>query len=105
MGPALYVLAILGCGEADTACQTVSVTQQQYVSIGECNAATTAAVEQNADLAFPVVVAQCARADSQLAQQVMPSRVDLPEANGEDRRVIQAAMPAGRDAQLARLSR
>lgn len=105
MGPALYVLAILGCGEAETACQPVSVAQQQYASIDECNAATTAAVEQNAELAFPVVVAQCARADSQLAQQVMPSRVDLPEASGEDRRILQAATPAPRDTQFARLSR
>lgn len=79
MGPILYVMAILGCGEADT-CQQVAVAPAQYRSIDECNAATGAEVERRQDLAFPVVVAQCQRADSKLAQEVKPADVDLPDA-------------------------
>ena len=41
MGPAFYVMAILGCGEADTACQQVGVTQAQYESADACTAATS----------------------------------------------------------------
>ena len=59
MGPAFYVMAILGCGEADTACQQVGVTQAQYESADACTAATADAVGRHGDLLYPVVVAQC----------------------------------------------
>lgn len=80
MGPAFYIMAIMGCGEADAACQQVSVAATRYESIESCNAATVDAVQRNSDLLFPVVVAQCQRADSKLAQTLTPAQVDLPEA-------------------------
>ena len=79
MGPAIYVMAILGCGEADATCQQVSLADSRYESVEACNAATADAVARNVDLAFPVVVAQCRRADSPMPNQISGADVDLPE--------------------------
>jgi hypothetical protein len=79
MGPAFYVLAILGCGEADSACEQVAVAPAQYQSLDECNRATDDAVTQHQDALYPVVVAQCRRADAQSAEKLMPEQIDLPE--------------------------
>lgn len=80
MGPAIFVIAILGCGEADTACQQVATVDAHYGSIAECTEATPAAIEANSDIAFPVVVAQCQRAGSDVrAERLNPSEIRLPE--------------------------
>ncbi len=79
MGPAFYVLAILGCGEADAACEQVAVAPAQYQSLDECNRATDDAVTQHQDALYPVVVAQCRRADAQTAEKLTPAQIDLPE--------------------------
>ena len=78
MGPAFYVMAILGCGEADAACQQVGLAESRYESLAECNAATADAVTRNINLSFPVVAAQCRRADADIAEKLMPSDIDLP---------------------------
>ena len=90
MGPAFYIMAILGCGEGEIACQPVATTESHYASIEECNAATPDALMRPTDEAFPVVVAQCRRADQPIAQQVMPDEIDLPEP-GEPQPRIQRA--------------
>jgi hypothetical protein len=90
MGPAFYVLAILGCGEGETACQQVGKVETRYESLEACNAATAMAVSRHIDLAFPVVAAQCQREDQEIAQQVMPRDLDLPSPDGEPRRVQRA---------------
>lgn len=59
MGPIFYAIAILGCGESDAACQEVRVEQARYRSEAACLAATESALQRNADLVFPNVVAQC----------------------------------------------
>jgi hypothetical protein len=79
MGPAFYVMAILGCGEADTACQPVGVTEQVYQSIDTCTAATPDAVARHSDIAYPVVVAQCQAGDRSISYKILPHEVDLPE--------------------------
>jgi hypothetical protein len=78
MGPAFYVMAILGCGEADAACQQVGRAEARYESLEACNAATADAIMRNVDLAFPVVAAQCHRADAKVAD-LKPADIDLPE--------------------------
>lgn len=79
-GSALYVLAILGCGEADDACRQVSVAETRYQSFEACVADTAGAVERNANLPYPVIVAQCRRADQQLSDITLDD-VDLPDAD------------------------
>lgn len=81
MGPIFYVMAILGCGEADAACQQVDTVRAQYSSMAECNAATGAEVERRLDLAYPVVVAQCQQSNNKLAA-VSAEDVKLPTAEG-----------------------
>lgn len=59
MEPLMYVMAILGCGESDAACQPVRVEAVRYASEAQCLAATEAALMRSDGLAFPNVVAQC----------------------------------------------
>jgi hypothetical protein len=59
MGPGIFLIAIMGCGEADAPCQQVRMLEARYESQAACTAATDAAVAQNTDVDFPVVVAQC----------------------------------------------
>lgn len=98
MGPALFVMAILGCGEADNACRQVALAPARYESLDACNAATAAALPGYSDAAFPVVVAQCERADRAAALDIKASDVDLPAADTARPRVLQASyrpVPAG----------
>lgn len=91
MGPAVYLLAILGCGEGETQCSQVAVAPASFQSQDDCNAASEALLMQHTDAAFPVVVAQCRRADEAASAQVWADEVKLPQADGEDRRVRQAS--------------
>ena len=59
MGPGLFLIAILGCGEDDAACREVEVVAPRYQSDAACAAATPQMLERYAGLAFPNVVAQC----------------------------------------------
>ena len=96
MGPAFYVIAILGCGEADAACQQVSVADAVYQSVDACNAATADALAEHVDLAFPVVVAQCMPGDSKISYKILPGEVDLPEPDRDQR-----SRPSSQKKQLA----
>jgi hypothetical protein len=95
MGPAFYVMAILGCGEAETACEPVANVATQYQSAEACNADTAAAIEKHLDALYPVVVAQCRKAAAGISQQVFSDEIKLPEAQ-QQRRVRRAAY-AGRN--------
>jgi hypothetical protein len=79
MGPAFYVMAILGCGEAEAACEPVGITATQYESVEACTAETAAAIERHMSQPYPVVVAQCQKADSTVVSRVLPEDVKLPE--------------------------
>ena len=90
MGPAFYVMAILGCGEAETACEPVANVATQYRSAEACNAATTAAIEKHSDALYPVVVAQCRKAAEGISQRVYSDEIKLPEAQ-QPSRVLRAS--------------
>jgi hypothetical protein len=77
MGPALFVIAILGCGEGDSPCQQVRQLETRYESQAACAAATEAAMSANSDADYPVVVAQCVAAGRPTAE-VTPREVKLP---------------------------
>jgi hypothetical protein len=62
MGPSIFIIAIMGCGEAEAPCQQVRTLDARYESQAACTAATEAAVMRNVDVDFPVVVAQCVAA-------------------------------------------
>ncbi len=78
MGPALYLIAILGCGEGDASCQEVQIAAPRYASEAACTAATASVLERYMDLAYPSVVAQC-RPAAAAPTQVRGRDVLLPE--------------------------
>lgn len=91
MEPLMFVMAILGCGEADAACQEVRIVQAQYRSEAECLAATETELVRHDDLAFPTIVAQCRRAGA-APQMLRGSEVLAPEGG---------ALPAERPQRFA----
>jgi len=64
MGPAYFVIAILGCADGSQACTRVATMPAQYADQQSCAASVGKALEANADLDFPTLVAEC-RAVSQ----------------------------------------
>jgi hypothetical protein len=61
MGPLVYVIAIMGCGEGDQACRQVQVAAPRFATQAACAAATADILARYTDLDFPSVVAQCRR--------------------------------------------
>ena len=78
MNTALYVIAILGCGEGEAPCQPVATVDQRYESREACTAATEAALARFSDADFPIVVAQC-RGEAEAGEPLRPADVSLPE--------------------------
>jgi hypothetical protein len=83
MGPAYYILAVLGCGEGETACQQVAIADAQFSSVAACQAASEDTLVRYSDADFPVVVAQCRKAGQQAAAQILGSEVALPQPGAE----------------------
>jgi hypothetical protein len=77
MSVAYFVIAILGCGEAEAPCQTVRTLETRYESRSACTEATDAEAMRNSDVDYPVVVAQCVSAGAPPAR-VKPGEVLLP---------------------------
>jgi len=78
MGPVVYVMAILGCGEAEAPCQQVAVAPARYESVDACNAAAEDVLARQDDILFPVVVAQCGEQGKSVAAGLTPADVRLP---------------------------
>ena len=79
MEPLIYVMAILGCGESDTACRELRLVEAQYRSEAACIAATETELLRHDDLPYPNVVAQC-RAAGAAPQMLRGSDVMMPES-------------------------
>ena len=58
MAATAIIMAILGCGDAGTACRSVGVAPVRYESIGACIAAQDDVLART-DVMFPVVTAEC----------------------------------------------
>jgi len=69
MGPAYFVIAILGCADGGTACTPVTTLETRYASAAQCTAATAAALEENNNFDFPTLVARCRRGSSESASR------------------------------------
>lgn len=79
MGPAYYVIAILGCADGSGYCTPVATVPTRYESEAACSAATMPALMERTDFDFPTLMAEC-------------RAVTLPIANSEER---PASAPAG----------
>jgi hypothetical protein len=62
MGPGVFLIAILGCGEGDGPCQTLRTLDTPYATQAACVAATEDALSRNSGADAPVIVAQCVAA-------------------------------------------
>jgi ABC-type hemin transport system ATPase subunit len=81
MGPGIFIIAIMGCGEAEAPCQQVRTLEARYESQAACTAATEAALTQNTDIDFPVVAAECVAAGA----KPNPPRADRVQVPGPGR--------------------
>ena len=62
MTPGIFIIAILGCGEAEAPCQPIRTLDARYESQAACTAATEDALMRHTEADFPVIVAQCVEA-------------------------------------------
>lgn len=88
MGPAVFILAIMGCGEGSALCDQVAVAPTPYVSFEACTAGSGEAMSRYLDANYPVLVAQCRPATAAEVAQLKESDVKLPDrkANGAPNR-------------------
>lgn len=77
MGPVGYFIAILGCADGASGCQTVATMAPVYESAAQCAAARDSALDANTDLDFPTLVAECRRSGARPAAADRP-RGDRP---------------------------
>lgn len=61
MEPIIYVMAILGCGDAGDACTAVRMLPTTYASADRCAAASEGALRDTTDVDYPVVTIECRR--------------------------------------------
>ena len=59
MGPAYFVIAIMGCADGSQACTRVATMPTQYASEQACASSVSTALAKSADLDFPTLVAEC----------------------------------------------
>jgi hypothetical protein len=59
MGPAYFVIAIMGCADGGSGCTSLATLPTQYESASQCTAATAKALEDNNNFDFPTLVARC----------------------------------------------
>jgi hypothetical protein len=85
MGPGLFLIAIMGCGEAEAPCQTVRTLEARYETKAACTAATEAAVTKAGDVDAPVIVAQCVAAGT--PPRLRAGEVRLPAGGRADVRI------------------
>lgn len=86
MSAGLFLIAILGCGEAEAPCETVRTEQTRYESRDACLAATDSAALRNSDVDYPVVVARCIAAGAR-DKPVKANEVERPGPGRVDARV------------------
>jgi hypothetical protein len=80
MGPAYFVIAILGCADGSQACTRVATMPAQYADQQSCAASVSAALESSTDLDFPNLVAECQAVAKRPAASRDPRRQSLPAA-------------------------
>jgi len=69
MGPGFFVLALLGCDDAETMCREARVLDTHYVSAAECMAAMQTQLSANSDLDFPVIMGKCQPTSPQMVER------------------------------------
>ena len=74
MGPAFYVIAIMGCADGSAACTPVQTMSTRYESREACLAASNDALMAAGDADYPTVIAQCRPSKAPAAQKTAPDK-------------------------------
>lgn len=75
MEPVFFVMAILGCGDGDMACQPARIEPAHYTTMAQCRADAANALARNTDLSFPTISAKCEQSGMTIASRgKMPKR-------------------------------
>ena len=61
MGPVLFVIAIMGCGDGATVCAEARVVKTPFSTVEACQAAMPETLQTNTDLEYPELTATCRR--------------------------------------------
>jgi acyl-CoA synthetase (AMP-forming)/AMP-acid ligase II len=72
MGPAFFVIAILGCADGGTSCTPVTTLQTHYATEAECTDAAGAALIENSQFDFPTLLARCRPEQAKSADAITP---------------------------------
>lgn len=72
MNGALIVMAILGCADDGSQCQTVRTVSTPYASVQACNVAAGPVLERLTDLEYPTIMAQCQTAPRRDSAEATP---------------------------------
>lgn len=59
MGPGMFVIAILGCGDGSAQCQAIATLPTRYENRANCAAATGAVLLSSIGFDFPELQAEC----------------------------------------------
>lgn len=81
MGPAYFVIAIMGCTDAGTACQTVATPLARYDNEQACIAARDETLLANSDLDFPTLFASCLPVSRKASAETPDNRPAGPRAS------------------------
>ena len=73
MGPTLFIMAIMGCGDGDAACRQLRIADALYPTVEACQAATNTVLQRNTDLDYPTVSAQCRAEHADTARRLQAS--------------------------------
>ena len=80
MGPAYFVIAILGCADGGSGCTQVATLQTRYPSSDQCVAATASALEANNNFDFPTLLARCRPGTAPLSADAAPEPAPRADA-------------------------
>jgi hypothetical protein len=67
MGPFIYVMAIMGCGDGSYQCTEARIVETRYETMAQCQQAAESQLIKNGDLDFPELMATCRSATNQIA--------------------------------------
>lgn len=68
MEPMFFVMAILGCGDANAQCTEARVVPARYETLAQCRAALPEQLARNTDVPFPTIGADCRRSSERMAK-------------------------------------
>jgi hypothetical protein len=66
MGPFIYVMAIMGCGDGAYQCTEARIVDARYETMAQCQQEAQAQLIKNGDLEFPELMATCRSVTNQI---------------------------------------